>query len=453
MKKTFKWLFLAALALTVLLLASVLVVHRWLNTDDFRQRLERDASAALGVPVAVGSIRVDLWPLPAVALGNLNLLSKPPITLEQLEVRPDWLALFKGQLVVLTLVIRKAVLPQQGIDAVLGAMQKKKLAAAAQPVQASITTTATAARFVTTNEAQPPTDAAQWLPRRTVFDDVTWVSNTGTSTAIEGEARLGPDALPDSVMLKIIRGNLKGLRAELNREQHAASSTAQSGQWALLVNVGGGKVEGKLGLQRGSASGVAGTGLAVQGNLQTRGVEAGALTAPNKPLTGLIDASTTLQSRAATTAALIDALQTQTSFTVRDATLNGIDLAKTIKSLGTDRSGQTSLQTLTGQVSSKGRALQLSNLVASSGVLSATGNVTVSPQKVLSGSLRASLANDSKLGTALGGGVSVPLIVGGTVEKPDVSISRTGLLGSALGDGAGSRLGDKLGGLKGLFGK
>ena len=51
----------------------------------------------------------------------------------------------------------------------------------------------------------------------------------------------------------------------------------------------------------------------------------------------------------------------------------------------------------------------------------------------------------------------MPLVVAGTVEKPDVSVSRAGLLGAALGTGAGAKLGEKLGGkldgLKGLFGK
>ena len=474
MTKIYKWLFFTALALMLLLLLAVLGLHRWINTDDFRQRIEHDASVALGVPVAVGSIQVAIWPLPAVALGNLTLQSKPPVTLEGLEVRPYWRALLQGQLVVGTLIVRKAVLPQQGIDAVLLAMQKKEQAASAtvtstianaaagtaHPSQAPKTGPAPAAISVAnaavTSDGQPATDAAQYLPRRIVFDDVTWVSNAGTSTAIEGETRLGPDTLPDSTLLKIIRGNLQGLRAELKREPRLAGNTTQAGQWALQVLVGGGKIDGTLGLQRGAATGGA-SGLAVQGKLETRGVEVSALTAPNKPLTGLIDATTTLQSRAATTAALIDALQTQTTFTVRDATLNGIDLATAIQTAGTDRSGQTKLQTLTGQVSSQGRALQLSSLVASSGVLSATGNVTVSPLKVLTGNLSVNLANDSKLGSALGGGLSVPLVVGGTVEKPDVSVTRAGLLGAALTTGAGARLGDKLaeklGGLKGLFSK
>ena len=74
MIKIFKWLFFTALALIVPLLVAVFGLHRWVNTHDFRQRMERDASDALGVPVAVGSIQVDVWPLPAVALGNCSAI-------------------------------------------------------------------------------------------------------------------------------------------------------------------------------------------------------------------------------------------------------------------------------------------------------------------------------------------------------------------------------------------
>jgi hypothetical protein len=58
--------------------------------------------------------------------------------------------------------------------------------------------------------------------------------------------------------------------------------------------------------------------------------------------------------------------------------------------------------------------------------------------------------------------VGVPLVVGGTLDSPSVSLSRGALVGAALGTalapgvgtGAGAKLGDSLGdSLKGLFGK
>ncbi|MGH8831701.1 MAG: AsmA family protein, partial [Polaromonas sp.] len=137
-------------------------------------------------------------------------------------------------------------------------------------------------------------------------------------------------------------------------------------------------------------------------------------------------------------------------------------LAKAVKTVGLSRGGQTPLDTLAGQVSTQGRAAQLSNLVASSGALSATGNVAISPAKALSGRVTVAVAGDSKIGSAIGGAVGVPLTVGGTLDNPEVTLSRSALLGAAIGTallpgvgtGAGANLGDRMGeGLRGLFGK
>ncbi|MES2188622.1 MAG: hypothetical protein V4454_00755 [Pseudomonadota bacterium] len=462
MARTFKWLLWVLLAFILVLAAAVFVLHRWVGSDDFRLRVEREAGAALGVPVVVGSMTVNAWPLPAVAFGGLTVQSKPPVTLERLEVRPQWQALLRGELSVATLIVRKAVLPQQGIDAILLALQKKKpVTVAGQPATASPTTAAASAPVQKPAPEQSSPAASNdlaWLPRRTILDDVTWVSNAGTSTAIEGEALLGADALPDSATLKLLRGNLQGLTAALTREPRAANSTAD--QWDLQVNVDGGKIAGKLGLQRSLEK--AGPELVVQGKLETRDVEVAALTAPAKPLSGKLEASTSLNARAATTDALIAALQTQTTFTVRGAVIHGMDLAKAVKTVGLSRGGQTELQTLAGHVATQGRAAQLSNLVATAGNLSASGDVAVSPAKALSGHVSVKLSGESKLGSALGGAVAVPLVVSGTLEQPEVTLSRSALVGAAIGTalmpgvgtGAGANLGSKLSeGLGKLFRK
>jgi hypothetical protein len=112
---------------------------------------------------------------------------------------------------------------------------------------------------------------------------------------------------------------------------------------------------------------------------------------------------------------------------------------------------------LAGQVSTQGRAIQLSNLAASSGVLSASGNVAVAPSRALSGRVSVDLA-----ASALGGAVGVPLAVGGTLDAPEVTLTRGALIGAAIGTvvmpgvgtGAGASLGDKVGqGVRKLFGK
>jgi hypothetical protein len=50
------------LGVLLLLLALVFALHRWVSTDDFKQRPTAEASAALGVPVALGSISAAVKP-------------------------------------------------------------------------------------------------------------------------------------------------------------------------------------------------------------------------------------------------------------------------------------------------------------------------------------------------------------------------------------------------------
>jgi hypothetical protein len=172
-------------------------------------------------------------------------------------------------------------------------------------------------------------------------------------------------------------------------------------------------------------------------------------------LTGKLQAQTSLRSEFREPGQVVDLLTTQTRFTVRDATIMGIDLAKAVETVGLNRGGFTKLDTLAGQVATQGKAAQLNNLVASSGGLSATGNVAMSASRSLSGRLVVDLATTR-------GAVGVPLAVGGTVDEPSVTLTRGAIAGAALGTllapgvgtAAGAAAGDGLGEkLRGLFGK
>jgi len=140
-------------------------------------------------------------------------------------------------------------------------------------------------------------------------------------------------------------------------------------------------------------------------------------------------------------------------FTIREAAkLLGIDLAKAVQTVGVSRGGDTPLDALSGQLSTRGKAIELQNLAASSGSLSATGQVSVSATQQLGG----------RVNVDLGGAVGVPLLVGGTVDEPEVSLTAGAKIGAALGTvlmpgvgtGAGATVGGKIGeGLNKLFGK
>jgi hypothetical protein len=129
--------------------------------------------------------------------------------------------------------------------------------------------------------------------------------------------------------------------------------------------------------------------------------------------------------------------------------------------VGLSRGGETRLDVLAGQVHTQGKAVQLNNLVASSGVLSANGNVALAPNRSLSGRVNVELGANL-LPTAAQAAVGVPLQVGGTLDAPEVTLTRAAMIGAAIGTvvlpgagtGAGASLGDKVGEkLKGLFGR
>ena len=434
MRRIFIWTG-AGLGLAVVLLwLAVLALGQWTGSDGFRQRVEREATAALGVPVTLSRVAVDVFPLPAVVLEGLNVQAKPALTLARVEARPVWSALLRGRLAVATLIVREAVLPQTTL-VLLGARVQDPARKPGPP---------------------GPDDEAtdlSWLPRKVVLDDVTWIGAQGRSSTVQAELVLDEDGWPAVATVAVVRGALEGAKAELQRE--AENATA----WNLKVDVGGGTLQGPLKLTL-PDPGAQARDLLLEGALETRGVEVSALTAPNRTLTGRLDASTTLSARInpkAGAASVTDALRTQTRFTVNDAVLQGVDLSKAVATVGLSRGGSTALDTLAGQVRTRGQLVELTNLVASSGVLAATGEVTVSPGKALSGRVRVDVTRG-----AGGELVGVPLVVGGTLDEPTVSLSRSALLGAAIGTalmpgvgtGAGANLGDRLGeGLKGLFGK
>jgi uncharacterized protein involved in outer membrane biogenesis len=426
MKRWVKWLVAIVLGLLVLLASVAAALQYWVRSEDFRDRVSQQITQAVGVPVRLGRISVDLWPVPAVALDQVQFDSRPPLTLERVEARPIWAGLLQRRLDVATLVVRNAVVPEQGVAALAAALRKTKRAGTAPP------------------EAQANATAAMvFLPRHVVLDHFTWVPAKGNSLTVNAQAQLDPDGMPASAKLDLVKGRFAGAKVALDRE---------ADHWMLRAVIGGGTVAGKVQWQP-----IAKGGSLLQAQLDTAGVEIAALTAPNRTLTGRLEAHTTLRAEFKELGALADALQTQTRFTVHNAVVHGLDLVQAVKSVGLSRGGETRLDTLAGNLSTQGRSAQLTNLVASSGVLSANGNVALAANKALSGRITVDLAS-----AAAGGALGVPLAVGGTLDEPTVNLTRGAVVGAAVGTllapgvgtGAGAKIGDKIGeGLRSLFGK
>ncbi len=450
-------------------------LYWWIGQDGFRAQVERQAATTLGVPLKLGQVHIDWFPVPSVALDDVSLLTQPPLTARRVEARPVWSALLERRLEVATLVVRGAVVPQAGVDALLSALQKRK-AGAPPPAPASDVPADVPAGVAA--------GAVLWLPKRTVVEELTWISEAGVSSVLDARARLGDDGLPQEAAIKILKGPYENASLTLTRDVSVAAGTATtatrtessatrtessatrtdspatrtdaiSGQaWLLDSAIGGGTVKGRVTFRPASAPG---REVMLSGELETRNVDVSALTAPARPLSGKIEASTALNARALNAAGLADALQTSTRFTVGSAVVHGIDLVKAVSTVGLSRGGETSLSELTGEVTTHGRAAQVRNLVAKSGVLVARGEVAISAAKALSGRVTVDVT-----GGVASGVTGIPLMVGGTLAAPEVTLTRGAMLGAAIGTavmpgvgtGAGAKLGDKISrGLSGLFGK
>jgi uncharacterized protein involved in outer membrane biogenesis len=422
MRRVHLWRVSVLLALVLLLVAGVLVLRHWVGADDLRQRAEVAAEQALGVSVKIGHIGLSVWPLPAVVLEDIRLGTRAALTLGQVEVRPDWVELLFGRVAPSTLIVRNAVLPQSAIDALVTAIQKKRRGAATKDADAGSVT--------------------RLLPHGILLDRVTWVDDKGAGMMVKADAHLSLDALPQELQLEILKGRLQGARLSLQRDGLA---------WEVALQIAGGSVKGRVELQPGAE-------FAFKGQLQTRDVEVSALTSTQasdkttQPLSGQLEASTTLSVRTRSASGVLAALQTQSSFTVRKAVLHGIDLERAVKSVGMSRGGDTRLETLSGQVRTRGKLIEFSNLAASSGALSTTGQVNVAANRELSG----------RINVSLGGAVGVPLLVGGTLDVPEVQLTQGAKIGAALGTlllpGAGTGAGVAVGGkvddsINKLFGK
>ena len=421
MNRALKWLLIAAAVVVVLLGGIAIALRSWVGSDDFRQRVAGEVSAAAGVPVELGGLTVDIWPLPAVAVDRVQVKSKPALTFERIEARPVWSALLQKKLEISTLYVRNAVISQEAIGAVAAAYRK------ANPEKPR------------DKKAAPASDSAVSLPHRIVLDKVTWVDSRNNRSVIDATARIDDDGLPAQVDIDVSQGRWQGVQAKLQRAGN---------RWTLNGRVGGGTITGRFETSKNNKGEPQ-----LQGEFDTANVEVSAFTAPSKTLTGRLEAHTNLQANLRDLGAVADVAQTQTKFTVRNAVIHGIDLAQAVKTVGMNRGGETRLDTLAGQLITRGRAAELNNLVASSGALSANGHVTMSAEKNLNGGLNVNVA-ERAVGTAVG----IPLVVGGTLDSPSVTLSKTALAGAAVGTliapgvgtAAGASMGDKL---KGLFGK
>lgn len=421
----------------------MLVLPLLVPTQSFVSRLEQAATDKLGAPVKVSRLYLALLPTPRVHLVDIHIGSHDEVTVEKITLVLDVTTLFAETRVISRVeldkpVVKKSVLPL--VEPLLGQKSQGPAPVAIRQVNLN------GARLVWDGVIIPEFDAGILLGEASQLQQLQLDSVDGKLhievlpkaegysarvKAKEWVMPVGPAMKFDSLEAGIEYADQKltvpRMDAQLYKGQLQVSGALDLSQ--------GWKLDGKLA--------VGDIALGEAASLFTKTVK----------VSGHISGSGVFSAKAKTAAALADNLALDFKFNVNDGVLYGMDLAKAATLLvrqGT-HGGETRFDEFSGVLKTRGKAIDLNHIKVSSGLLGASGNVKVTPDKRLAGRVEVELKQSLSL-------VAVPLDISGTLDQPSVLPTKAALVGAAVGTGvlgpAGTALGVKAGStLEKLFGK
>jgi hypothetical protein len=412
---------------------------------------EKIASEKLGVPVTINSAHLFLLPSPRVVASDITVGARQEIKMERLVVIPTFGSMFSTTKI-FDLNISKPVVNKAALEIVSAVSAKKTESGEVAAIQI---------RHIKIEDLQ------------LVWPDVRY-------PAMNVEATLTSSNELESAIVETVDGKLKAIatsKVTPNGDEQLIVVTAS--KWTLPIGlpllIDKAKLEMRL---QGNKLAVSSIDIAMYGGKLTGAamlnwernwkisgnfdVSDLAVQQPSRLmskavyLSGNLFGKGNLLATAKEVGQLADGLQANFQFKVNNGVLHGLDLVKVASLLikQNQGGGETQFDTFTGKAQVRGKQYQLNNLNVQSGLLGATGNVTVAPNKTLNGEIRVEVKSSVNL-------VAIPLKVSGTVQNPTVFPTKAALIGGALGTavlpGAGTAAGiqamdkaEKT--LKGLFG-
>ena len=440
--KWLKRLGIVVFALVLLLAAVPLFV----SLDDYRPQIERAVSEKLKEPVKLKSLRLAGLPLPHLVVDGIEIGKAGDLRVGKVSVTPDLLSLLTDTKVIRSIDIEGLVINQRALERIPVWIQTDPKA---KPADFTVQV-----RSVRLDDALLQLQKASFGP----FDARVTIAANGAPeradiTARDGKFKATVQPFGEKFSIDV---QARGWRLpagppvlfdELLVKGTATFNDADLGD--IKARLYGGTVAGKSSIAWQK-------GLQLKGNYTVNDLELRDLVplfSPQTKVTGKLTAKPVFSANAANAAQISSALRLETPFNIRDGVLHGIDIQKAATSLITkDSSGQTRFDTLSGNFAMDRGTQRITNLTVASGSLAADGNVTIAPNKELSGRINAQV----KAGAV--GAATVPLNISGTVDSPRALPTGASMAGAAvgtaiLGPGAGTTVGAKVGNwAEGLFG-
>ncbi len=434
MKKS-KKIFIGITVVVGLLLILPLLVP----TQTYLHKAEALASEKLGVPVVIGSAHLFLLPSPRVALNDITVGKQQELKVEELVAIPTISTLFSSNKT-LDLTITKPVINKTALEFISALSAKKSEDSGSagihvrhiridelQLVWPDANYPAMHAE-ATLNEGYQLASASLGTIDGKLKANVVPSSNSNEQLIIVKASKWTlPVGLPLLIDAATLEMRLKGSQLEIPKIDIMLYSGKVTGN-AVLSWGKNWRTSGKLNIAN----------LAVK--------QPTSLVSKSVYLSGNLFSNGNFSSNAKDIAALAGNLRADFKFKINNGVLHGLDLVRVASLLIKQNQvgGATQFNAFSGLLNVSGKQYHLKNLNISSGLLTATGQVKIKPNKQLDGVVATEIENSAGL-------AAIPLIVSGSVSKPVVLPSKAALLGAAagtaiLGPGVGTSLGIKAAG-------
>jgi|LNFM01.1.fsa_nt_gb uncharacterized protein involved in outer membrane biogenesis len=436
-----KWFKRAVLVIS-LIFAGLAMVPVLVSLDSYRPQIEAMVSDKLKEPVMLRQLNLRVLPLPHVLIEGIQVGKAGDLTVGKVAVTPDLLSLLTSTKVIRSIDIDGLLITQRALDKI--------------------------PQWTKADPKAPPA-AFKVVVREIRLNDASLQLQQKKLGPFDAEVGIGEDGLPQRALLSARDGKFKA--ALQPADQNRLRLTVDARDWSLPLGppmkfdelkVSGfatptsldlRQIESKL--YQGKIGGVMEVnwqkGLRLKGQLAVDAVELRELVplfSPAAKISGRLSAKPLFSGESAKPEQIGAAMRLETPFDIRDGVLQGIDLQRAATRLITrETGGETRFDTLSGQFAMDRGTQRITNLKVTSGSLGAEGNVTIAPNKALSGRINA------QVGSAL----VVPLNLSGTVDSPMALPSGASIAGAALGSvvmpGVGTTVGAKVGNWAGgLFG-
>lgn len=399
--------------------------------EHYIPELQTLASEQLHEPVVIGSLNIQLLPLPGVVLRQVRVGTRPDATIDTLSARIALRSLFKPLKVLTHVDLIGVRLRPEGLKKVPLWFKIEG------PQQIDLRSVRIHRSYLVLPKlVLGPLEVDVALTPQTDFKNAIVTADGGKlKIAITPEAEnyrldvratywkppYGPPLLFDKISANILSTADK-------MYLHTVSGSLYQGSFTGSAELGWQKDWG------------------LSGDIATHGVQVMPLLklfTDKVSASGGMDTQAKFSMSARAAENLFNNIQAGATFNIQHGTLYRIDLAKAAHSLSQEgvRGGDTPFDDLSGKLDLGDNEYHFTDLHVTSGLLDGSGNVNVAADKKLTGNIDVALRGSVGL-------LNAPLEVVGTLDNPVVRLKRSALAGAAigtavLGPGLGTTLGIK----------